>query len=328
MLSIKTVCDLNNDGLVNDAEILQSNNYYAFGLNMEGNWNGAKGNNKYQYNGKEWNDDFSLGLNDYGARMYDPAMGRWNSVDPLAEKTSSWSTYVYAGDNPIKYIDPDGLTWGKKDEKNNAEVKKVEEIKSHARDRIGKLKEAASVLEKAKSETKDSEETKKLDRGISSANDQVKELENAIKDIDKLGDDPNHEYYLVGAADNNQNHVYQGEGKEIKIQGPNDAVHLHEIRHVSLSLSRGGLVFTSDGYLAPTTKLGFFDEQSGYRVQFSFNNNSIEKAVLKYIDQINLKFLGTYAPDGAIIYPDIEKAYIRLQKSEEYNKIHSNGTKN
>jgi len=104
-----TFSDLNNDGLVNDAEILQSNNYYPFGLNMEMNTNGAQGNNKYQYNGKEWNDDFGLGLNDYGARMYDPAIGRWNSVDPLAEKMRRYSPYNYGFDNPIKTIDPDGM---------------------------------------------------------------------------------------------------------------------------------------------------------------------------------------------------------------------------
>ena len=118
-----TFCDLNNDGLVNDAEILQSNNYYAFGLNMEMNTNGAKGNNKYQYNGKEWNDDFGLGLNDYGARMYDPAIGRWNGVDPLAEKYMRWSPYTYTLDNPLKFIDPDGMKVINGDEaaKNRAE---------------------------------------------------------------------------------------------------------------------------------------------------------------------------------------------------------------
>ena len=108
MLSIKTVCDLNNDGLVSDAEILQSNNYYPFGLNMEMNTNGAKGNNKYQYNAKEWNDDFGLSLNDYGVRMYDPAICRWNSIDPLSEKMRRYSPYNYGFGNPIKFFDPDG----------------------------------------------------------------------------------------------------------------------------------------------------------------------------------------------------------------------------
>ncbi len=75
---------------------------------MEGNWNGAAGNNKIQYNGKEWNDDFGLGWNDYGARFYDPAVARWGGIDALSEKYSRWSPYNYALNNPVKFIDPDG----------------------------------------------------------------------------------------------------------------------------------------------------------------------------------------------------------------------------
>jgi RHS repeat-associated protein len=104
-----TFSDLNNDDEINEKEeIIQINNYYAFGLNMEGNWNGANGANKYQYNGKEWNDDFGLGWNDYGARFYDPSMARWQTVDPLGEKYVAWSPYNYTMNNPIRFIDPDG----------------------------------------------------------------------------------------------------------------------------------------------------------------------------------------------------------------------------
>jgi RHS repeat-associated protein len=104
-----TFTDANNDGVVSTTDIKQINHYYPFGLNMEGNWQGGlAGQNKYQYNGKELNQDFGLDWNDYGARFYDAAVGRWTAVDPLAEKYMRWSTYNYTKDNPIKFIDPDG----------------------------------------------------------------------------------------------------------------------------------------------------------------------------------------------------------------------------
>ncbi|GHT70532.1 hypothetical protein FACS1894155_00010 [Bacteroidia bacterium] len=94
---------LNNSGAA-----VQVNNYYPFGLSM---WEGTTtGQNAqlYKYNGKELDRMHGLNLYDYGARMYDPAIGRFTTMDPMAEKYYSVSPYAYCLNNPVNAVDRDG----------------------------------------------------------------------------------------------------------------------------------------------------------------------------------------------------------------------------
>jgi RHS repeat-associated protein len=107
--------DGNNNGVVGTSEIVEENNYYPFGLKHKGYNSGfviGSGNStaqKYKYNGKELQDELGLNFYDYGARNYDPALGRWMNMDPLAEKYFGATPYNYVLDNPVNAIDPDGM---------------------------------------------------------------------------------------------------------------------------------------------------------------------------------------------------------------------------
>ena len=92
--------------------IEDENNYYPFGLKHMG-YGAPIVNSNYKYNGKELQDELGLNFYDYGARNYDPALGRWMNIDPLAEQMRRHSPYNYAFNNPIRFIDPDGMapTW-------------------------------------------------------------------------------------------------------------------------------------------------------------------------------------------------------------------------
>jgi RHS repeat-associated protein len=107
-----TFADVNVNGSINAAcEILQEETYYPFGLQKSGlNTSIADVENKYQYNGKEFNDELGLNMFDYGARWYMADLGRWGAIDPMIETYPSFSPYNYVLNNPMIFIDPDGRT--------------------------------------------------------------------------------------------------------------------------------------------------------------------------------------------------------------------------
>ncbi len=106
--------DTDASGDISQDEIIQENHYMPFGLKMRGfnnvvNSNGNSVAEKRMFGGKEYNEELGLNWYDITARNYDPALGRWMNVDPLAETMPSHSPYNYAFNNPIIYIDPTGM---------------------------------------------------------------------------------------------------------------------------------------------------------------------------------------------------------------------------
>jgi RHS repeat-associated protein len=106
---VKQPENVNNLSLGFKAQIQSYSNYDPFGMQQPGrNYNSQ--DYRFGFNGKEKDNELLGEGNAYNfdARMYDPRLGRWLSVDPLAEKSPEQSPYDFAFNNPISYIDPDG----------------------------------------------------------------------------------------------------------------------------------------------------------------------------------------------------------------------------
>ncbi|MEI6947355.1 RHS repeat-associated core domain-containing protein [Paraflavisolibacter sp. H34] len=102
-----TGIDRNGDGQVEyyEPEIISAIDYAPFGTQMAGR-SFNKDEYRFGFNGKE--NDGETGMQDYGMRIYDPRLGRFLSTDPLIKDFPWYSTYQFAGGNPIKNLDLDG----------------------------------------------------------------------------------------------------------------------------------------------------------------------------------------------------------------------------
>jgi RHS repeat-associated protein len=100
-------------------QVTTANDYYPFGLRMEGVVNNTSLSNatgQYTYNGgSAWQNGAGNFANYLSTplREYDPVLGRFNGIDIMAAKYAGLSPYVFALNNPVYWSDPSGadVTW-------------------------------------------------------------------------------------------------------------------------------------------------------------------------------------------------------------------------
>ena len=129
--------------------VIQSEDYYPFGLISQSYTRENSLHQDYKYNGKELQDELNLGWLDYGARMYMPEIGRWGVIDPSSDKYHPVSPYNYALNNPLIFIDPDGREVIGVDEESRKKI--LENLKDLLGDKNGfSFKKNGSLVYKAK----------------------------------------------------------------------------------------------------------------------------------------------------------------------------------
>ena len=91
--------------------VVERDDYYPFGGQHGNSSYPQLAGNRFKYNGKELQTTGNTGFLDYGARMYDDVIGRWGVVDPMAEKYPNIGPYVFCINNPMRFIDQNGMDW-------------------------------------------------------------------------------------------------------------------------------------------------------------------------------------------------------------------------
>ena len=151
------------------AKITQANSYGVFGEELpsisyyKAQWK----KDEFRFTGKENLPE--TGYTDFGARFYDNIVPRFITIDPLAEISRRFSPYVYANDNPLRYIDPDGMAAESANSHYEGEAAQDEFKKLQDKDK-GKKKEEVHNKENGKNVSTSSIVTKNDDKVSSKAN--------------------------------------------------------------------------------------------------------------------------------------------------------------
>jgi RHS repeat-associated protein len=269
-------------------KLVEEYNYYPYGL-VFGASSAASSIKKtdYLYNGKELqHNEFGAGngleLEDYGARLYDPQIGRWHDTDPLAEIRNSLSSYSYCSNNPINRIDPNGAL--------------DTEYKTETGETIAKTNDG---IDKVVIISNDKRE--EFDKNLKAAEN------NGVKDFGPTNERLAKDYGV--SAGRQRSLMYQWRNTQ------KDYSTLHLIRDATGNIARKGLTMEAVGFAtlplatagvaAAPGALAFLDEKSiEYYVLVNFQINAAKEAVVNTIAGYIGKYYGwevLFTPAGQAI---------------------------
>ena len=217
----------------------QTNDYNVTGIPSSRHLGNA---DVHKHTGKDFFDLQGAGWYDNQARYYDCLIPTFKSIDPLAEKYPWLSPYNHCANNPLKFVDRDGMRWLDQDEINDLATNITNKINSIENDIIKKQKKLVGL-------DSNSGKYSKLQAEITELNMRIDNLNQSLSDITLLANDNNlYDLYYSSRFSDGQHHVYQ-DGDVVMIQTSSDAHSIHEIVHIRQALMSGGLKFSKNGYL-------------------------------------------------------------------------------
>ncbi|MGC3946361.1 MAG: Ig-like domain-containing protein [Chryseolinea sp.] len=255
--------------------IVQLEEYYPFGLAFNSYSRENSTTQEFKYNGKEEQNELSLGWLDYGWRMYDPAIARWHAPDPFADKFMSWSPYNYVANNPVIFLDPDGRII-------EGDVDRVEDLKDEANRLKGvEAKRQAKLQNKIDKRSAAGKSTALQERRMANSKERVNQIDGALNEISAM--ERSETVYYINSDYQEQPDGTSGEtryenGKVMVNVSKSYGLHglAHELKHAYQFESRQLDFYSMTGQPGLLYDIG--DEVAAFKRQFAFNSSSLGSA--------------------------------------------------